>query len=396
MGPRARTSGSLLYVTVAGVVVLTVLSCLAFAHSELILVQYYLATYVDAESSDAGSHHWLAAHPSLSVPLLVGKLHESDPVVCERAGQLISEIHRSHPDPTNPEDAQISLNLASMLQKQFGTFSIPGKLQGIQLAYDILEQHLGHWSPNVATSLATAGQVVLDSLRDPNVQIQVAALDELPRAWQWDGADKITKNLAEAWMIDWTKRAIARLSSDSPKVRMAACRALHGTEHRSGDKDLIHLIHDPDREVVRAALQTISEDRIDGFDEEDRVRLVEFLHDNDEEFRLLAKRALVGYGLSEEQVRIISLMKQPSPMERAKAADAIVSLVGVDRVQVLDELVKDTSPVVRLAAIRAATKIDHPSLKEMIKQLSVDDPDAEVRQACQTAMQATDSPSKIK
>ena len=68
-------------------------------------------------------------------------------------------------------------------------------------------------------------------------------------------------------------------------------------------------------------------------------------------FAFLAK-SLVGYGLSEEQVRVISLMKQPSPAERAKAADAIVSLVGVDRVQVIDELAKDSSPIVRLAAIR--------------------------------------------
>jgi HEAT repeat protein len=389
-------SGSLLYVIVAGVVVSTVLSCLAFAHSELILVQYYLSTYVDSESSDGQSHQWLADHPSLSVPLLVDKLHEDDPVVCKRSGELIAEIHRSHPDPTNPEDAQISLNLASMLQKQYSAFSLPGKLQAVRLAYDILEQHLGRWSPNVATALATAGQVVSDSLKDLNPQVQVCALEQLPRAWEWKGADKITKNLAEEWMIRWSQWAIERLHSESPKVRMAAARALHGTDHRSGDKDLIRLIHDSDRDVVRAALQTISEDNFDEFAEEDRIRLVELLQDNDEEFRLLAKKSLVGYGLSEEQVRVISLMKQPSPAERAKAADAIVSLVGVDRVQVIDELAKDSSPIVRLAAIRAATKIDHPSLREMIKQLSVDDPDADVRQACQTSMHATNNPSNIK
>jgi len=396
MGSRASTSGSFLYVIVAGVVVLTVLSCLAFAHSELILVQYHQFKYIDTEASDTPSHHWLAEHPSLSIPLLVARLHDQDEVTCQRAGDLISEIQHAHPDPTNPDDAQLSLSLGSLLQKNFASLSLPGKLQAIRLAFDILEQHLGRWSPNVATAINSAGRVVTDGLRDPNSQVQVATLEQLPRAWHWDGTDKITRNLAEGWMISGSRGAIDRLRSDSPKVRMAAARALQGTDHRSGDKELVRLIHDKDREVVRAALQTIGEDHIDEFSAEDRVTLVALLLDNEEEFRLLAKKSLVGYGLSEDQVRIITLMKQPVPTERAKAADAVLSLVGVDRVQVLDELAKDSSSIVRLAAIRAATKIDHPSLKEMIKQLSVDDPDEEVRQACQTAMKESTKSSKIK
>lgn len=396
MSSRASASSSLLYVMTGGIVVLTVLSCLAFAHSELILVQYHQFRYIDTDNAETSSRQWLSEHPSLSIPLLVARLHENDELVCQRAGDLISEIQHAHPDPTNPDDAQISLSLGSLLQRNFGTFSAPGKLQGIRLAFDILEQHLGRWSPNVATAINSAGRVVTDGLRDPNSQVQVATLEQLPRAWRWDGTDKITQNLAEGWMISGSRGAIDRLRSDSPKVRMAAARALQGTDHRSGDKELVRLIHDKDREVVRAALKTIGEDHIDEFSTEDRVKLVSLLLDNEEEFRLLARKALVGYGLSEDQVRIITLMKQPAPAERAKAADAVLSLVSVDRVQVLDELAKDPSSVVRLAAIHAATKIDHPSLKEMLKQLSVDDPDEQVRQACQTALQEVTKSSKIK
>jgi hypothetical protein len=64
-------------------------------------------------------------------------------------------------------------------------------------------------------------------------------------------------------------------------------------------------------------------------------------------------------------------------------AEVLFDVVGVDRVAVLQQLSKDASPVVRLAAIKASTRVSHPSLKEMVKQLSADDPDPEVRKACE-------------
>jgi HEAT repeat protein len=383
MGARSRPSSRGLYVFVALFMVVTVVTCLGIAHQDLVLVTYHLFRFDQSTGSDDQSGRWLAEQPSLSLSPLVSKLRQSDPAVCLRSGKLLGEILHEHGDPTNPEHAQLSLHLASLLQKGYTSFSEPGKKQAIHLAYGILEQHLNEWSPNVASALETAGDVIKFAMRDINQNINLAALDELPSVWQWKGVDNVAENLFREWKIGRNQRVVDFLDSKSTDVRLAAIRALDGAIDHRGDAKLLELMNDPDPNVCRAALDAIVSTAIDSVGVDHRAKLVELMQHASPEISALARTILLRSGLDEAHLRLAVLMRDQAPAERAKVAEVVFDVAGVDRVLVLQQLSKDASPIVRLAAVRASTRVTHPSLKEMVKQLSADDPDPEVRRACE-------------
>ncbi len=188
MSARTRRTSPLLYLFVGLFMVVTVLTCLGIAHQDWVLVTYHSILFDRSTSTDDESAKWLVESPSLSLPPLVAKLKRADANTCERTGKLLGRILDEHPDPTDPEHAQLSLHLASMLQKNYHSFSPAGKREAVRLAYDILEQHLGQWSPNVATALETAGEVVKFSLRDMDLSINLASLAELPGSGNGKGS----------------------------------------------------------------------------------------------------------------------------------------------------------------------------------------------------------------
>jgi HEAT repeat protein len=388
MVSRSRRSSRWLYLLVALFMVVTVVTCLGIAHQDLVQVTYHLVLFDRSPDLQSPSARWLVERPSLSLSPLVSKLRKSDLSVCDRTGKLLQQILKEHNDPTDPEHAQLSLHLASMLQKGYQTFSPAGKTESVRLAYEILEQHLGQWSPNVASALETAGEVIRYAMRDINPAINVVALEELPQVWGWQGVDSVAENLFREWRIGRHQRAVEFLSSQSRDVRLAAVRSLQGSIDHRGDTKLLELINDPDPQVCEAALETILSTAIDSVGVDHRTRLVELMQHSSPGVSKLARTILLRSGLDEDHLRLAVLMKDQAPAERAKVADVVFDVAGVDRVQVLQQLSKDASPVVRLAAIRASTRVSHPSLKEMVKQLSADDPDPEVRKACESILTA--------
>jgi hypothetical protein len=383
MSARTRRSSPLLYVFVGLFMVVTVVTCLGIAHQDWVLVTYHSILFDRSNSTEDESAKWLVESPALSLPPLVAKLKRVDVNTCERTGKLLGRILDEHPDPTDPEHAQLSLHLASMLQKSYHLFSPAGKKEAVRLAYDILEQHLGQWSPNVATALETAGEVVKFSLRDLDLSINLASLGELPRIWDWKGVDNVVENLFRGFQIWANHRAVDFLGSKSPDLRVAAATALRGAIDHRGDTKLLELMNDAEPKVVQAALDTISASAIDSIGVDHRSKLVELMQHGKPEISELARSILLKSGLDEAHLRLAVLMREDVPEERAKVAEVLFDVAGVDRVAVLQQLSRDASPVVRLAAIKASTRVSHPSLKEMVKQLSADDPDPEVRKACE-------------
>jgi hypothetical protein len=382
MSQRSRRTSPFLYLGVGLFMVLTVLTCLGIAHQDQVLVTYHSILF-ERSSESTSSADWLRERPSLSLPPLVAMLERPPADVCERTGNLLQQMLDARPDPTDPEHAQLSLHLASMLQKGYHRFSPAGKKEAVHLAYDILEQHLGEWSPNVATALATAGEVVRLSLRDLSPSINLVSLEELPRVWSWQGVDSVVENLFWEWKLWGNRRAVDFLSSKSVDIRIAAAKALRGAADHRGDTKLLELIEDPDPRVCQAVLETILSTASDSVGVDHRSKLVALMQHASPEMSSLARSILLKSGLDEAHLRLAVLMKDAAPQERAKVAEVVFDVTGVDRVQVLQQLSKDSSPLVRLAAVRASTRVSHPSLKEMVKQLSADDPDADVRKACE-------------
>jgi hypothetical protein len=379
-----------LYLSTAAVVVATVFGCLAFVHREQWLVPIYAYRHVhtpDSQGTDSNAKEvedWLLQRPVLALPVLVSRLEDRDAAVCRRATRTLLEILRRHPDPTRPEDAQLSLTLGSLLSRQYAGYSPAGKAEAVTLAFAVLEQHLARWSPNVSTSLATAGQVVLSSLREIDPLVLESTLRGLPAAWRWNGSDNVAQRLSVYWKWRCNRRVVEHLSSDSPMVRAAAARALNGAIVHSGDGKLQELLNDRDPAVCKAALMTIADSSVDSIGAPARSRLIELLDDSDAEIRTLAQKVLIASGLSEAHVRVVVLMRRADPMERAQAADALREAPDIDPVRVLTDLARDASAIVRLAAVRAAVKLSDPSLKELLEQLAQDDPNEEVRQACRS------------
>lgn len=386
--PRpARTWGSLIYLAAATALGASVLACVAYVQRDQLLVYWYVHQHVTDAGDEGETRPWLAERGALSVPVLVDQLSSPDRSVCERASELLSRFLQEHGDPTEPDDAQFSLSLASMLHARYSTFSAAGRVEAVRVAYEILKDHLDQWSPNVPTALKTAGSVVLSGLKDPHREVHEAALDRLGQTWNWKGADNVVQSLVEEWNWKCYRRARDLLRSETATVRGAAAAALAGASWNDALPELIRLLHDPDGNVLKTALRTIARTAADSLSAEQLSRLVDLAAAPDPETSRLA-RDILDSTMSPGRIDLLVRMRHPDVRVRAKVAE---SLFGVDDVNPsvwLNELSKDPSPVVRRAVVQAAARVKDDATRELLKHMATSDADEEVRKQCRTALES--------
>ena len=225
MGRRDRKTGAR-YLVCGGLVVAFLVGCVLFAQRDHLLVHYHVRRVVGSSEVDGDSALWLRNRTMLSLPLLLAQLSHDDAAACERSAALVREIIRTCGDPTNPEDAHLTLALAAKLNQAFDRFSVDGRGQAVLIAVDVLQIHLSGWSPHVPTVIENGGDVLLAALADDDIAVKSRALSAEKAIWAWDGTDRVSQALVRDWQRRCYLRSVELLSSESDEIRAAAADAI--------------------------------------------------------------------------------------------------------------------------------------------------------------------------
>lgn len=382
-GNRKRKKLGAFYLLCAGGLVLTVVACVLYAQRDHLLIHYHADRYLADKSGADASGDWLLERKVISVPVLLESLSSSTPLECERASDLLEKVLAEHADPTSPDHSQLSLAMAAHLHKVYLSLPATGRNEAVHLTALVLKTHLTTWSPKVSTAIETAGDVFLKGLVDEDVQVKANALDVLATIWTWNGADNIALTLVEEWRRHCYDRAVHCLTSASPRIRAAAAEAISHSPLHEGDPMLIGLLNDPDPGVQKVALVALAKTAADSLTSQQKVKLMDFLHDSDPEVRAAAANLLRHSGLSDAIIHLATLIKHPEATERAKVVHLAFSVPDVDPVQWIMSLADDPAPAVRIAIAQEAARSDNTQLRQQLFKMSESDPDPLVREMSQ-------------
>jgi hypothetical protein len=135
-------------------------------------------------------------------------------------------------------------------------------------------------------------------------------------------------------------------------------------------REVAKLLSDPNVEVRRAALSVVGPVKT----AVDTDSLLPLLHDTDAGVRRLCESALRRRGLSSLHLRLARLISDPRWAVRLEVLDCLREAQDLDVSAWLRRLSNDSSPAVRVAAIRAACEDSLADLSRRIEEMAHQDP----------------------
>ncbi|GBD36977.1 hypothetical protein HRbin36_02107 [bacterium HR36] len=108
--------------------------------------------------------------------------------------------------------------------------------------------------------------------------------------------------------------------------------------------------------------------------------LARFLHDVSEDVRASCEQVLRARGLTARQIQLARLWTHPDPLMRAQVPQLLYQETDLDPVPWLDRLSRDTSPLVRAAAVRTAAEHVEVRFAARLMELAEEDVSPTVRQ----------------
>jgi hypothetical protein len=284
-------------------------------------------------------------------PLLDG-LSCADQTACSNVGAALEKLGTGW----GANDARTA-NLAKRLGEAWSGFSAPGRKAALEAAAAWLR------SSSEKGELGESMQAALIALLDrtsEDVEAQGAALELCiaigPRL---GGAGESPRRIVRSC-----------LRSPSAEVRLRAVRA----STRPGldtVEQVAAVLDDPDVEVRRAAILTVGSAVDVVLDDV----LLKCLHDTDFEVRERCEKALLGRGLSPDQIRLGRLLSHPDYQVRLNVLDELRRAPElVDRGLWLRRLSHDAMPSVRVAAARVMARQKDSNLTGRLEEMARDDP----------------------
>ncbi len=102
--------------------------------------------------------------------------------------------------------------------------------------------------------------------------------------------------------------------------------------------------------------------------------LLPCLHDSEPEIRAYCESALIARGLKKEHIQLGKLITDPRPSKRLQVLDSLMDDNDLDQGLWLRKLSHDSSPAVRVAAVRLMSLQAGTELQDRIDQMSRTDP----------------------
>jgi hypothetical protein len=346
------------FLAVALVAALLAGGAVAWMQRDALRSWYCVRGLLGAAESDR--ERWLdrvAALGEPAVPALLDAL-DGGPEAADNARAGLARLA----DGWGPADPRTA-GLARQLSRWLSSLPPHGQASALELA--------AHWlsaGPPPDELRAAAARLLTEAGGLTDEAAQRAALGLAEAALRL-GASELSRPAREV--------VRACLRSTAPAVRLRGVRLALQPGADLLDQ-VVGLLRDPAAEVRRAALLAVgpAEQAVpdDG--------LLPCLHDTDAEVRRLAEVALRGRGLRPEHLQLGRLLTHPDPRQRLCVLDHLRQAPDLDPGVWLRRLSHDSSPAVRVAALRVMTQQTLVDLSDRVDQMARSDPSPTV---CQLA-----------
>jgi HEAT repeat protein len=294
----------------------------------------------------------VAALGEAAVPSLLDGLTSSDQAACGNVGAALEKLGAGW----GANDARTAA-LAKRLGDAWPGFSSQGRTAALEAA--------AAWfrSSREASELGEDMQAALTAL------LNQAAEDGETHAAALDLCIAIGPRLGG---VSEPARRIVRscLCSPTAEVRL---RSVQASTRPGLDtvEQVAALLDDPVVEVRRAAIPTLGAASDVVLDD----ALLKCLHDSDAEVRRLCEEALLGRGLSPDQIRLGRLFSHRDYLVRLSVLDELRRTPElVDRGLWLRRLSHDAMPSVRVAAARVMARQKDGNLTDRLEEMARNDP----------------------
>jgi hypothetical protein len=349
------------------------LGCGIVAWRERATLLSWFYVYNLAHATENTRQRWVGRVANLgetALPGLFDCLAKPEPLACANARAALELMTRSW-DGNEARTADLALRLA----REFERFSAAGQKQVLDLAAGWFGG--SHGQPEASAHVAlnsSCGNLLSESAAVDDEDVRASALELCGLLLSQPGENQAGKPLDPA-----RKLVAAALRSTAESTRLQAVRLSLYPGMADLREQVATLMGDESVEVRRAALVAVSRDREAVHDDQ----LLPCLHDSDPEVRRLCEQALIARGLRREYIDLGRLLTDPRPAQRLQVLDRLRESTELDTGLWLRRLSHDTSPSVRVAAIRAMTQQRFVDLSDRIDQIAREDSNPTVRQLAQ-------------
>jgi hypothetical protein len=323
------------------------------------------------QASDEGRQAWierLAQLDARALPGLLDYLRRDDLKSCANSAQAMIGIAKDWPEG----DARL-FELADKLAAAFGTRSPAGQLAVLEVQAFLLRTR--EHDTGFARLVSSAGRVVAEAARQPNANVRRCALAQ---------ARSLLESGNEPSLLECCGKIVsACLHDDASATRIDAIRLAMRPDLGLLDQ-VVPLLNDADAEVRRGAILAVG--TVPAAISTDE--LLCWLHDPDQEVRLLCEEALRSRGLQEQHLKLGRFMTDGRPEARLQVLDLLRRSNDLDPGTWLRRMSHDSSPAVRAAVVRAATDQSTGSLRDRLEEMAQNDPSQTVRQIAQYYLSA--------
>ncbi|HMP03697.1 MAG TPA: HEAT repeat domain-containing protein [Gemmatales bacterium] len=345
----------------------------AWTERQSIIVWYYARQLGTADAAERQRlAQQLAAWEPLAIARLARQLESADAELCAGSTDVLLGwlTRRGGGDPRGE-------HVASVLVQRWDRLSPPGQAQTCRLVRELqartLRDQQTKWQPLVGTLLKVAAPSAPDE----------ALPFLLHLGWMMIEAPEGAAHGPACRQL-----ALAGLKSQVAATRVLAVRLAAHPSLEAGQEVAARLkgpALDSAPEVRAMAIAVLGHsDHLLPTDD-----LLPFLHDADDEVRLLAEQALRGRGLSQPQVQLGKLMLHPDAAMRVRVPGQVLEMPELDVNLWLSRLTKDPAPAVRAAVARAVGDAAEPSLRPWLERLAEHDPNPTVQQLARYYLQMT-------
>ena len=260
------------------------------------------------------------------------------------------------------------LEFGRRLAESFARLSPLGQAAALELFTSVLER-----TPNLADNpelVAVAAEILAKAAASKG-EVHCLALGLVERII---GQSAPSPDLASS-----ASQVIRANLSDSQKTNRT--RAVHLAMRPWFDlgSAVVILLDDSEPEVRRAAMLAVGTSEAAISTDE----LLHWLHDSDREVRQLCEKALKSRGLQDGHLRLGRVISDARPAARLEVFELLKGTEDLDPGVWLRRLSHDPSPALRAAAIRAAAEQRVSSLADRLQQMAQNDPSPTIRQLAQ-------------
>jgi hypothetical protein len=299
---------------------------------------------------------------------LMSWLTTDDATACGNCGYALAKLPE-HWGMNSPQ----ATRAVEVLAEEFPRCSHLGRKQVLEIV-ERLSLQLPFDQPP-AYFLEAVGRVVGDVKAEAEPALRAAAIR---LAVRWTGPGRKDD---EPWLRACRSLATAGLREERGDCRADAVR-LAVTPGVGLPEKVAALLNtatpDASAEVRRLAVLAVGGAEFEEiWPTEDILR---YLHDANEEVRLVCEQALRTRGLDGRRLQLAQMLGHPDAAVRAQVPAQIFRIAEVDPCLWLNKLSGDPAPAVRAAAARAAFENREPRFHGRLKEMAERDPSPTVRQ----------------